>query len=269
MALVSSRGAVPNTSVEIACDASGRRYHSVNAAMPACATRPIHERCSGGIRRYHANWSSIRAIAADASFPADFSSRFSVAARNSARSAASRRSSAVIRPRPGTPAGRADAAERRAAFFSGAFSADRSGEERSPDDRSAGLSGFAEADGTALACLTPTGARARRARCRPVAPVTPATVVPVSAESSPQDGQAFEPLEPASGPARKERGRADLRRTAERHLSEPAEGITTRHAFSFAGHYDPKNTSFGALPACNEETLAPGAGYEAHRHSET
>ncbi|MGW4697803.1 pirin family protein [Kitasatospora cineracea] len=91
----------------------------------------------------------------------------------------------------------------------------------------------------------------------------------MSVDSSPQDGQAFEPLEPASGPVRKERGRADLRRAAERYLSEPAEGITTRHAFSFAGHYDPKNTSFGALLACNEETLAPGAGYEAHRHSDT
>ncbi|RKE18958.1 hypothetical protein BX266_2256 [Streptomyces sp. TLI_171] len=88
-------------------------------------------------------------------------------------------------------------------------------------------------------------------------------------DSSAQDGRAFETADPVSAPARKERGRADLRRTAERHLSEPAEGITTRHAFSFAGHYDPKNTSFGALLACNEETLAPGAGYDAHRHSET
>ncbi|WP_231873162.1 MULTISPECIES: pirin family protein [Kitasatospora] len=91
----------------------------------------------------------------------------------------------------------------------------------------------------------------------------------MSVELPPQDGQAYETVEPASGPGRKERGRADLRRTAERYLSEPAEGVTTRHAFSFAGHYDPRNTSFGALLACNEETLAPGAGYEAHRHSET
>ncbi len=94
-------------------------------------------------------------------------------------------------------------------------------------------------------------------------------MVPVSVDSSPQGGQAFEPVEPVSGSVRKERGRADLRRTAERYLSEPAEGVTTRHAFSFAGHYDPRNTSFGALLACNEETLAPGAGYAAHRHSET
>ncbi|MFJ1758323.1 pirin family protein [Kitasatospora sp. NPDC088134] len=91
----------------------------------------------------------------------------------------------------------------------------------------------------------------------------------MSVDSSPQDGQTSETFEPVSAPVRKERGRADLRRAAERYLSEPAEGITTRHAFSFAGHYDPRNTSFGALLACNEETLAPGAGYGAHRHTDT
>lgn len=62
------------------------------------------------------------------------------------------------------------------------------------------------------------------------------------------------------------RPRVDLRRTAERYRSAPADGIETRHAFSFAGHYDPKNTHFGALLACNEELLAPGAGFEPHRH---
>lgn len=103
----------------------------------------------------------------------------------------------------------------------------------------------------------------------PVAPVTPATVEPVSVDSSARDGHPFDTPEPAFPAGRKERGRADLRRAAERYLSEPAEGVVTRHAFSFAGHYDPKNTSFGALLACNEETLAPGAGYDAHRHTDT
>ncbi|MEV7119978.1 pirin family protein [Kitasatospora griseola] len=91
----------------------------------------------------------------------------------------------------------------------------------------------------------------------------------MSVDSSARDGHPFETSEPAAAAGRKDRGRADLRRTGERYLSEPAEGITTRHAFSFAGHYDPKNTSFGALLACNEETLAPGAGYDAHRHTDT
>ncbi|MFJ8430348.1 pirin family protein [Kitasatospora sp. NPDC094019] len=65
------------------------------------------------------------------------------------------------------------------------------------------------------------------------------------------------------------RPRADLRRTAERYVSTPAEGVETRHAFSFSGHYDPKNTHFGALLACNEERLAPGAGYDEHKHRDT
>ncbi|MFJ5923804.1 pirin family protein [Kitasatospora sp. NPDC092948] len=91
----------------------------------------------------------------------------------------------------------------------------------------------------------------------------------MSVDSSAQDGHPLETAGPAPAAGRKDRGRADLRRSAERYLSEPAEGITARHAFSFAGHYDPKNTSFGALLACNEETLAPGAGYDAHRHTDT
>lgn len=45
-----------------------------------------------------------------------------------------------------------------------------------------------------------------------------------------------------------------------------ASGIRTRHAFSFSGHYDPENTGFGLLAACNEERLAPGAGFAEHPH---
>ncbi len=47
---------------------------------------------------------------------------------------------------------------------------------------------------------------------------------------------------------------------------EPAAGIDTRHAFSFSGFYDPANVRFGALTACNEERLAPGAGFAEHPH---
>ncbi|MBC3842252.1 pirin family protein [Streptacidiphilus sp. 4-A2] len=60
-----------------------------------------------------------------------------------------------------------------------------------------------------------------------------------------------------------------VHRAAERYRSEPEPGIETRHAFSFAGHYDPGNTHFGALLACNEETLAVGAGFGPHRHRDT
>ena len=50
---------------------------------------------------------------------------------------------------------------------------------------------------------------------------------------------------------------------------DPEAGIETRHAFSFGGHYDPDNLRFGAVLACNEERLAPGAGFAEHPHSHT
>ncbi|MFF8968373.1 pirin family protein [Streptomyces sp. NPDC014995] len=62
----------------------------------------------------------------------------------------------------------------------------------------------------------------------------------------------------------------DVRRADERYRGgDPAAGIETRHAFSFGPHYDPGNLRFGALIACNEERLAPGAGFDEHPHSHT
>ena len=62
----------------------------------------------------------------------------------------------------------------------------------------------------------------------------------------------------------------DVRRAAERYPGgDPAAGIETRHAFSFGPHYDPDNLGFGPLIACNEERLAPGAGFGEHPHSHT
>lgn len=62
----------------------------------------------------------------------------------------------------------------------------------------------------------------------------------------------------------------DVRRADERYPGgDPAAGITSRHAFSFGSHYDPGNLRFGALLACNEEHLAPGAGFDEHPHSHT
>lgn len=58
-----------------------------------------------------------------------------------------------------------------------------------------------------------------------------------------------------------------MRRSADRYAGgEHAAGIATRHAFSFAGFYDPGNVRFGLLVACNEEQLAPGAGFGEHTH---
>lgn len=62
----------------------------------------------------------------------------------------------------------------------------------------------------------------------------------------------------------------DVRRAAERHPGgDPASGIESRHAFSFGPHYDPDNLRFGVMIACNEERLAPGAGFDEHPHSHT
>lgn len=62
----------------------------------------------------------------------------------------------------------------------------------------------------------------------------------------------------------------DVRRGADRYEGgEPDAGITTRHAFSFGSHYDPDNLRFGPVLACNEESIAPGAGFGEHPHSHT
>ncbi|MET9978326.1 pirin family protein [Streptomyces microflavus] len=50
---------------------------------------------------------------------------------------------------------------------------------------------------------------------------------------------------------------------------EPDAGIETRHALSFGSFYDPDNLRFGPILACNEERLAPGAGFDEHPHSHT
>ncbi|MGW1585573.1 pirin family protein [Streptomyces sp. NPDC002386] len=62
----------------------------------------------------------------------------------------------------------------------------------------------------------------------------------------------------------------DVRRAGERYRGgDPESGIESRHAFSFGPHYDPGNLRFGAVIACNEERLAPGAGFDEHPHSHT
>jgi redox-sensitive bicupin YhaK (pirin superfamily) len=65
-------------------------------------------------------------------------------------------------------------------------------------------------------------------------------------------------------------GVMDVRRADERYPGgDRSAGIESRHAFSFGPHYDPGNLRFGALIACNEERLAPGAGFDEHPHSHT
>lgn len=57
----------------------------------------------------------------------------------------------------------------------------------------------------------------------------------------------------------------DLRRAASR-FETVQPGITTRHCFSSAAHYDPDNTAFGMLIALDEHVVAPGAGFGRHAH---
>lgn len=65
-------------------------------------------------------------------------------------------------------------------------------------------------------------------------------------------------------------GVMDVRRSGDRYPGgEPDTGIESFHAFSFGPHYDPDNLRFGSILACNEERLAPGAGFDEHPHSHT
>ncbi|MDG4857553.1 pirin family protein [Streptomyces sp. T-3] len=62
----------------------------------------------------------------------------------------------------------------------------------------------------------------------------------------------------------------DVWRSGDRYQGgDPGAGIESLHAFSFGPHYDPGNLRFGAIIACNEERLAPGAGFDEHPHSHT
>ncbi|MFF0742517.1 pirin family protein [Streptomyces sp. NPDC004111] len=61
-----------------------------------------------------------------------------------------------------------------------------------------------------------------------------------------------------------------LHRAADRYRGgDLAAGIESLHALSFGHFYDPDNLRFGPVLACNEERLAPGAGFDEHPHSHT
>lgn len=58
----------------------------------------------------------------------------------------------------------------------------------------------------------------------------------------------------------------EVRRADDRALTT-APGLSTRHSFSFGVHYDPGNVGMGALVVHNEESVAPGQGYDWHEHA--
>jgi redox-sensitive bicupin YhaK (pirin superfamily) len=55
-------------------------------------------------------------------------------------------------------------------------------------------------------------------------------------------------------------------RRADERFTTQVPGRTTRHLFSFGGHYDPANVGFGALVCLNDDLVASGHGYAEHPH---
>jgi redox-sensitive bicupin YhaK (pirin superfamily) len=59
----------------------------------------------------------------------------------------------------------------------------------------------------------------------------------------------------------------ELRPAAQRFVTS-ADGIVSRHSFSYGAHYDPSNVAHGKLLVNNEESLAADAGFGEHPHAD-
>lgn len=57
----------------------------------------------------------------------------------------------------------------------------------------------------------------------------------------------------------------DVRHAGER-FATTLDWLESRNSFSFGHHYDPANTHHGVLMAHNDDTVAPGLGFETHPH---
>jgi redox-sensitive bicupin YhaK (pirin superfamily) len=59
----------------------------------------------------------------------------------------------------------------------------------------------------------------------------------------------------------------DVRRADSRAHTKTS-WLDSHHSFSFARHYDPRNTHFGLLLVSNDDIVAPGTGFETHPHQD-
>jgi quercetin 2,3-dioxygenase len=60
----------------------------------------------------------------------------------------------------------------------------------------------------------------------------------------------------------------DVRRATDRYRAEQP-GITSWHCFSSGAYFDPDNSAFGRLIACDEHLVAADAGFAEHAHAGT
>jgi quercetin 2,3-dioxygenase len=59
--------------------------------------------------------------------------------------------------------------------------------------------------------------------------------------------------------------KSEIRRAAGRAVTTTS-WLKSRHSFSFGDHYDPDNTHHGLLLVNNDDTVAPGTGFDTHPH---